>query len=261
MTRPGPAAAVLGSAFSLEEAGEALGPLVGVEVPTRFGDVTLWRHVETGGVLCFRHGRPHRWLPHQIPWRAQALALDALGVRALLLTSSVGVLDPSIPLYVPHLAGDLLMPDNRLPDGSPCTLWPTPHPEQAHLVLQDGLFHTGLSRWTRARFGLPERALTFAYVPGPRTKTAAENRLFAGLGAEVNSMSVGPEAVLAAEAGIPTVAVLTGHKPSAAGGPDRAAVTGSLHESRAATARLVTGFLAEAPAMPPGNLLYRFGDP
>jgi 5'-methylthioadenosine phosphorylase len=120
-----PAAAVLGSAFSIGAHPEpALGRLVPDTVRTAWGEVSLFRHVETDGVVLFRHGLPHCYLPHQIPWRAQAAALKALDVRAVLLTSSVGVLDPTVPLYVPHLAADLVMPDNRLPDGSMCTMWP-----------------------------------------------------------------------------------------------------------------------------------------
>lgn len=252
----GPAAVVLGSAFS---EGEAVGPLVAESVQTRFGPVQLHRHTETGGVVLFRHGRPHRLLPHQIPWRAHALALAEVGVRALLVTSSVGAPDPSVPLYVPHLAGDLVMLDNRLPDGSPCTVWPQPHPDQGHLVVRDGLFSGALGDWLTDRFGLPERRLVFGYVPGPRTKTAAENRLVAQMGVEVNSMSVGPEVVLAAELEIPTAALLVAHKASGDGGPGAAAVAESLVRSREATIRIARGFLADTPAVAPGNLVYRFG--
>ena len=44
---------------------------------------------------------------------------------------------------------------------------------------------------------LSEREVVFAFSPGPRTKTRAENALWAQLGAQVNSMSLGPEVVLA----------------------------------------------------------------
>ena len=252
----GPAAVVLGSAFS---SGGGLAGLYEERVPTRFGTVTIHRHDPTGGVVVFRHGLPHRWLPHQVPWRAHALALAALRVRALLLTSSVGAPDPTVPLYEPHLAGDLVMLDNRLPDGSMCTVWPEPHPDQGHLVLRDGLFHSELGAWMEGRFGLPERRLVFGYVAGPRTKTAAENRLVAQMGIEVNSMSVGPEVVLAAELEIPTAALLVAHKASGDGGPGREAVAASLERSQRVTQQVATAFLAEAPAYSAQNLVYRFG--
>lgn len=253
-----PAAVVLGSAFA---DGDGLGPLTPLRIDTAEGPVILHRHEETGGVVLFRHGRPHRWLPHQIPWRAHARALGALDVRALLLTSSVGVLDETVPCFVPHLAGDLFQPDNRLPDGSPCTLWPTPAPDHAHLVVDGGLFDPALGDWLTAACDLPARRLRFAHVPGPRTKTALENAVLRGMGLEVNSMSVGPEVILANELGIPTAALLVGHKASGDGGPGDAAITASLDASRAATVACVRTFLARAPTVPFGNRLYRFPAP
>ena len=219
----------------------------------------LYRHDATGGVVLFRHGLPHRYLPHQIPWRAHAAALRSLQVRALLLTSSVGVLAADVPLYEPHLAGDLLMPDNRLPDGTMCTMWPEPHPRQAHLVVNRGLFDPGLGDWLAQRCGLPERRLLFGYVAGPRTKTAAENRLLAALGVEVNSMSVGPEVVLANELEIPTIALLTGHKASGGGGPSAEQVSRSLERSAEVHLAAIHRFLEAAPTLAFGNVLYRFG--
>lgn len=254
-----PACAILGSAFT---ASGALGRLEAVSVDTPAGPVVLHHDPETGGWVVFRHGRPHRFLPNQIPYRAVAWALQAVGCTALLVTSSVGVLDPSVPLYEPHLLDDLLMLDNRLPDGSACTVFSAPRPGQGHLVVEGGLFNPQLSAWLRARAGLPERGLTFLYVQGPRTKTPAENRLAARMGAHVNSMTVGPEVVLANELGIPTAAVVVGHKHSVSGGPtpDPAGIAASLDRSREATLGLVRTFLAEAPAVPFGNALYCFGD-
>jgi len=253
------AAVVLGSAFSESLPVELDAALSPETVGSPFGAVQVHRHRPTGGLVLFRHGRPHRYLPHQIPWRAQASALAQLGVDALLLTSSVGVLDPQIPPFVPHLAADLLMPDNRLPDGTACTMWPTPTPGQAHLVVDRGLFDPALGDWLARRFDLPERRLTFAYVPGPRTKTAAENALLKQLDVHVNSMSIGPEVVLANELGIPTAAVLTGHKASGSGAPDPAELARTLDRARDATLTLAIRFLAEAPKLPFGNHLYRFG--
>ena len=259
-----PPAVILGSAFSHGARPDpALGELVADTIRTSWGPVPLFRHRQTDGVVLFRHGLPHRLLPHQIPWRAQAAALRALDVRALLLTSSVGVLVDDLPLYEPHLAGDLVMVDNRLPDGSMCTMWPEHHPKQGHLVVQEGLFSQALGAWLQHSAHLPERRLCFAYVPGPRTKTAAENRLLREQGIEVNSMSIGPEVVLANELEIPTVALLTGHKASSTGGPSSAAISDSLDRARTANLAVILQFLAAAPSVAYRNLVYRFasGDP
>jgi len=54
----------------------------------------------------------------------------------------------------------------------------------------------------------------FAYFPGPRTKTPAENTYLASLPAHGNSMTLAPEVVLLAELGIPCAAVALPHKRS-----------------------------------------------
>ncbi len=229
-------------------------------------------------VVIHRHGFPHRLLPHRVNFRAQLWALRARGCGALVLNSAVGVLDPEVPTQVPLLATDLLMPENRLPDGSLCTLFtedavaadPSLAAEEGHLVLTDGIFSRPLGEALRrldlelhgARATLPRSPdpLTFVYAPGPRTKTPAENRYWRALGGQVNSMSVGPEAVLAAEAGIPCAALLVGHKRSGAvePPPGREALARSLDEARAATEELLLAFLREGQAVDPGNLVYRF---
>ena len=220
----------------------------------------MHREPQSGGLLLFRHGLPHERLPNQIDYRAHALALKAVGCHALLVTSSVGVLDPTVPLYQPMLLQDLLMLENRLPDGSACTLFERPQAEQGHLLIQEGLFHRGLGDWLTHTCCLPQRRLEFLYVQGPRTKTSAENRYAASLGAHVNSMTLAPEVILANELELPTAALVVGHKYSVAGGvtPNDADIAESLQRSRAATLQVLRTFLAQAPVLPWANSLYRF---
>lgn len=252
-------AVVLGSAF--EALPIALEP---VDVPTRAGPFRLYR-AERGWV-CFRHGRPHRWLPNQIPYRALALALAEVGVRSLLVTSSVGVLDPSVPLFTPLLVEDLVWLDNRLPDGTAATVWEQPDPEQGHLVVEHGLFSHALGDQLRALSSelgqpLPEREVVFWYAPGPRTKTKAENRMLRQLGLQVNSMTLAPEVVLANELGIATAAVVVGHKASQqdSGPLGRAAIAESLVSSREAVQALALAWLERGEPVENPNPVYRFG--
>ncbi len=262
---PDTVAAILGSAF--HEADLPGLSLVPETVETVVGPVTLHR-VEGAGrpaYVRFRHEQPHRLLPHQIPYRAQALALHAVGVKALLVTSSVGVMDGRIPLFEPLPVSDLLMPDNRLPDGSACTVFTHPTAEQGHLVLEEGLFShaltaqlTELGEQIATPLGPP---VVFAYVGGPRTKTRAENAFWRATGAHVNAMTLGPEVVLANELEIPTAAIVVGHKHSAPdapspGGADQ--VGASLVASRGAMGAIVTAFLRHAAPVPFGNTLFRF---
>jgi 5'-methylthioadenosine phosphorylase len=267
---------VLGSAFD-----GGIPDQLGFEpvwVDTPFGGVELRRGRTRAGrpaLVVHRHENPHRLLPHQINHRALIWALRAEGCGSVLLNSSVGVLDPAIPLFQPLLVTDLLMPDNRLPDGSLCTLFTEEAREalraeglsQGHLVLSEGIFSPPL-RAQLQRMGeglgltLPSHDLVFVYAPGPRTKTPAENRYWATLGGQVNSMSVGPEAVLGAEAGMAMAALVVGHKRSGGSGPapDRDTLAQSLEEARDATEALLLAFLEEGEGVISGNSLYRFGE-
>jgi len=256
-------AAILGSAFADGLPALDLEPK---EVETDWGSQRLHRveGVDHPAYVLFRHEVPHRLLPNQINYRAQAAALDAVDCGALLVTSSVGVLDPNVPLYRPLLVDDLLMPENRLPDGTACTMFVEPHEAHGHLVLDEGLFATALSKQVRALAG-EERAsiretVTFAYVQGPRSKTAAENRMWPRLGAQVNSMTLGPEVVLANELEIPCVGLVVGHKYSI---PDRdapaeEALSTTLVRARDRQERIVTAFLRRGEPVPFPNTIYRF---
>ncbi|MGB3681239.1 MAG: hypothetical protein WA990_02010, partial [Rubrobacteraceae bacterium] len=58
------------------------------EVVVQVGEVGRWRV----GVIS-RHGPGHRFLPHQIQYRANLAALARLGARAVLATTVVGAVD------------------------------------------------------------------------------------------------------------------------------------------------------------------------
>lgn len=258
-------AVILGSAFHAD--GLPGLTLVPESVDTAAGPVTLHRveGIARPAYVRFRHEWPHRLLPHQIPYRAQALALRDKAVGALLVTSSVGVMDARLPLDTPLPVADLLMPDNRLPDGSACTVFTDPTPEQGHLVLDEGLFSQSLTEHVAAlgqTVGAPlGPEVVFAYVGGPRTKTRAENAFWRAAGAQVNAMTLGPEVVLANELGIPTAAVVVGHKYSALDAPpprDAQTVAYSLVASRRAMTGLVVAFLREGRPVPFANTLFRF---
>jgi 5'-methylthioadenosine phosphorylase len=259
-----PVAAILGSAFA-ESFPDAL-DLTPVEIDTSFGTHTLHRVDGADGdaYVSFRHGLPHRLLPNQIHYRAQAAALEEIECGALLVTSSVGVLDADVPIYKPLLLDDLIMLDNRLPDGSACTMFTEPSGEHGHLVLNDGMFSGALSEQVRGLAAAEDAPIAdevvFAYVQGPRSKTPAENRLWPRLGAQVNSMTVGPEVVLANELEIPCAGLVVGHKYSIPDRdpPEQEALSDTLNRSRAAQERIVRRFLTQGRPVPFENTIYRF---
>ena len=257
-------AIILGSAFSAESLKEY--PISEEAVPTPYGVQTLYKAMglERPAYLLFRHGLPHALLPNQINYRAQAWALKQVGCGALLVTSSVGVMDKDLPLYQPMLVDDLIMPDNRLPDGSACTMFEKPNPDHAHLVLTEGLFSGPLRQQLRDIAGslITEagKEVVFAYAGGPRGKTAAENRMWITIGANVNSMTLAPEVVLANELEIPCAGLVIGHKYSVPGysNPDEEGVSASLDRSREATRQIILRFIEKGEPVAYGNLLYRF---
>lgn len=258
-------AAILGSAFHT---------LTGALDLTRHSVETPWgpqvvhrvADAERPAYVLFRHGVPHRLLPNQINYRAQAWALREVGCGALLVTSSVGVLDADVPLYTPLLVRDLIMLTNRLPDGSTCTMFDEPSPDHGHLVLDDGLFATALERQLRtlarqADAPIADEGVVFAYAGGPRGKTAAENRMWPRLGAQVNSMTLAPEVVLANELEIPCAGLAVGHKyslPDHAPPQDHTALADTLDRSRAEQEKIVQRFLYQGTPVPFGNRIFRF---
>src|SRR5262245_26593366 len=68
-------------------------------VATTFGEATVTLGTVGGQEVAFlsRHGGSHALLPHQINYRANALALASLGVTRLFATSAVGSLRDALP--------------------------------------------------------------------------------------------------------------------------------------------------------------------
>ena len=260
-------AVILGSAFQ-DSMPQAL-DLEHIEIQTEWGVQSIFRvrNFKSPAYILFRHGIPHELLPNQINYRAQARALKEIGCGALLVTSSVGVLDPDLPLFKPILLSDLIMLDNRLPDGSTCTMFPEPAAGQGHLVVTEGLFSEKLNQQVRELSGdlvyPAKKPVVFAYAAGPRTKTPAENKLWHRMGAGVNSMTLAPEVILANELEIPCAGLVVGHKYSCAGidNPDDSeSMSSSLESSRKSKQTLVIRFLEQGAAVTFGNQIYRFKD-
>ena len=258
-------AVILGSAFQ-DSMPRALN-LQRIEIQTAWGKQELYRakNFRNPAYLLFRHGLPHRLLPHQINYRSQAGALAQVDCGALLVTSSVGVMDSALPLFKPMLLTDLMMLENRLPDGSTCTMFPEPSAKQGHLVVTEGLFSEELNQQIRKLaedlLHVSKQPIVFAYVAGPRTKTAAENKIWHKLGAQVNSMTLAPEVILANELKIPCAGLVVGHKYSAAdikniGDPK--SMSASLESAKATMQTVVLRFLEKGESVSFGNQIYRF---
>jgi 5'-methylthioadenosine phosphorylase len=236
---------------------------------TPYGEATLYllEGSDPPAYVLFRHGLPHRYLPHQIPYRAHTWALKEVNCKALVVTSSDGILTEDLPIFQPLLIADLIMLDNRLPDGSTCTMFTEPSREHAHLMISGGLFSQPLGDQIKTLARENDWPIAgeviFGFVGGPRNKTPAENRIWPKLGATANSMSVGPEVVLANEMAIPTAGLVVGHKYSVPGlesGTSNLSLAKSFEHSREAFARLVQAFLRNGQPVAFENVLYNYHD-
>ncbi len=154
-----------------------------------------------------RHLRGHRHLPHTVPYKANLVALKQLGARAVLATTIVGAVDPHIPLGQPIIFDDLFFPENRLPNGEPCTIFTEPSdPERGHLIQSEPY-----SPHLRRKMKLAAKSLgleataggIYGHVNGPRFNTKAEINSLAAAGVTAVSQTCGPETVLAGELELP----------------------------------------------------------
>ncbi|MDE2253683.1 MAG: S-methyl-5'-thioadenosine phosphorylase [Betaproteobacteria bacterium] len=147
-----------------------------------------------------RHGRGHRLIPSEIPYRANIYALKALGVSELLAISAVGSLREDIePL-------DMVLPDQfiDLTRQRPSTFFG--QGAVAHVAMADPVCTLLAARVASAfdRSNVPDVRLhhggTYACIDGPAFSTRAESHMLRSLGAHIVGMTNMPEARLAREA-------------------------------------------------------------
>jgi 5'-methylthioadenosine phosphorylase len=174
-----------------------------VQIETPFGSTSDAILIGTLGgtrtAFIPRHGAGHRYLPSEIPARANIWALASLGVRCLLSVSAVGSLREAIaPL-------DLVVPDQLIDrtTGRPSTFFG--NGVAAHIAF-DAPFCPALSRTLAAAAsegGVRTHAGgTMVVIEGPAFSTRAESALYQSWGADIIGMTALPEAKLAREAGI-----------------------------------------------------------
>jgi 5'-methylthioadenosine phosphorylase len=175
------------------------------EIDTPFGkpsDVLVTGQVH-GIPVAFlaRHGRGHRLIPSEVPYRANIHALKQLGVQYLISFSAVGSLREELrPL-------DMVLPDQFIDltkrrDSSFFGSGAVAHVSLAQPVcphLSDVLARAVAA----ARVDEPvqlHRGGTYVCIEGPQFSTLAESRWYQSMGASVIGMTNMPEAKLAKEA-------------------------------------------------------------
>jgi 5'-methylthioadenosine phosphorylase len=159
-----------------------------------------------------RHGRGHRLLPSEVPYRANIHALKQLGVRYLVSVSAVGSLCEAMrPL-------DVVLPDQfidftRRRDSTFFGEGAVAHVSMAQPVcpaLADLLAKAARNLVVGTGRTLHEQA-TYVCIEGPQFSSQAESRMYQQLGAHLIGMTNMPEAKLAREAEIAyaTMAMVT----------------------------------------------------
>lgn len=159
-----------------------------------------------------RHGRGHRLIPSEVPYRANIHAMKQMGVRYLISMSAVGSLREEMqPL-------DMVLPDQfidltRQRDGTFFGDGAVAHVSMAQPVcpsVADALTHA-IDEVSLTQPIQLHRGGTYVCIEGPQFSTQAESQWYRSMGASIIGMTNMPEAKLAREAEIAyaTLAMVT----------------------------------------------------
>lgn len=212
---------------------EFLTDAIDIEVETPFGAPAAPLRVGefAGRTVAFlpRHGRRHTYAAHRVPFRANIWALASLGIRSVVAPCSCGSLQPDVHpgefVVVDQLVDrthgrELTFHDVGAPEGTPGREGSVHH--EAFADPYDPDLRVALVDAARQQQISVHDGGTMVVINGPRFSSRAESAWYRRMGWTVVNMTGAPEAVLAAEAGLPyaSVALVTdydagvdGHEP------------------------------------------------
>jgi len=175
-----------------------------LNVSTSFGEVALLKGVIGGReiLMLSRHGSGHKQLPHHINHRANLAALKQAGVTAVISCSVCGILNADWDLGTPLGTNDIYFPENRLGDGSACSMFTTPGETGRGHLLAGSLLNSELGVAIQKLSQATPQGV-YGQVLGPRFNTKSEIKSLQASGVEFISQTCGPEAVLANELELP----------------------------------------------------------
>ena len=174
-----------------------------VDISTPFGkpsDTIVIGRLEGVGIAFLpRHGKGHRIMPTEIPYRANIYALKSLGVEHIIAINSAGSFKKEIK------PGDLLVPDQLIDrtKGRVSTFFEEgivghiPFADPFCPVLSQVIYKAAREVGATVHF-----KGTCVVMEGPAFSTRAESRLYRSWGADIIGMTALPEAKLAREAEI-----------------------------------------------------------
>jgi 5'-methylthioadenosine phosphorylase len=153
-------------------------------------------------VFLARHGRGHRYIPSEVPYRANIYALKSLGVRYLISVSAVGSLREEIrplDIILPDQFIDLTKHRNSTFFGEGAVA----HISMAQPVCSklSALLAEAIEEQHFVNIKLHQGA-TYVCIEGPSFSSRAESLWYRNMGADIIGMTNMPEAKLAREAQI-----------------------------------------------------------
>jgi 5'-methylthioadenosine phosphorylase len=171
-------------------------------VETAYGTVLVDLAPIGGEEVAFiaRHGREHAVAPHQVNYRANIAALQALGVERVLASAAVGSVNSSIQ------PGEFALPSQFIDftHGRASTFFED-DAEVRHVDMTEPYCRDLREAMQRAGRFLEQAlhpSVVYVCTQGPRFETPAEIEMFRRLGGDVVGMTGVPEAPLAREAGL-----------------------------------------------------------
>lgn len=165
-------------------------------------------HVRMSGADVYflpRHGRGHRYLPSEVPYRANIWALKSLGVTWVVSVSAVGSLAEEIAP-----GGNIVLVDQFIDRTSGRDKTFFGDGAVAHISFGDpvcSVLHGYLQTACEQVDATVHTSGTYVCIDGPAFSTRAESNWFRSMGATVVGMTNLPEARLAREAEMSYVTV------------------------------------------------------
>jgi len=180
-----------------------------IEIETPFGrpsdKITIGKIKNKEVAFLPRHGKGHKYPPHQVNYRANIFAMKECGVEYLISTAAVGSMKKTIK------PGDFVIAEQLIDRSF----------KRATTFFEDGIVaHVGfadpfckklsdLSYETIKKQDLDVHRGTYISMEGPQFSTRAESRLYISWNVDVIGMTLAPEAKLAREAEMCLCGILT----------------------------------------------------
>ncbi len=199
-----------------------------VSIETKYGNpsdkISLGKISGVDVAFLPRHGTKHNIPPHKVPYRANILAFEELGVNRIIATNAVGSLKSN---YIP---GDFVLFDQfvNMTNGRHDTFFDedkVAHVSMAEPYCSD-LRTIAAVELSKMNIRYHENGSVIV-INGPRFSSKAESRFFSSQGFDVINMTQYPEAALAREKGMCYlgIGIVTDYDAGLEGNPQIKAVT------------------------------------